>query len=133
MKKYTFTKEERLCSQKQIELLFNNSSSFILYPFRFVWTSQALADAPYPAEIAISVPKKRFKRAVDRNQITILLREAYRKNKGELFYPFFSQQHIKLSFILIYVSNELFTAVDMEKKLNLCLNKFIKEYVKVAE
>ena len=37
------------------------------------------------------------------------------------------------SFILIYVSNELFTAVDMEKKLNLCLNKFIKEYAKVAE
>ena len=133
MKKYTFTKEERLCSQKQIELLFNNSSSFILYPFRFVWTSQALADAPYPAEIAISVPKKRFKRAVDRNKIKRLIREAYRKNKGELFYPFLIQQHIKLSFILIYVSNELFTAVDMEKKLNLCLNKFIKEYAKVAE
>jgi len=133
MKKYTFTKEERLCSQKQIELLFNNSSSFILYPFRFVWTSQTLADAPYPAEIAISVPKKRFKRAVDRNKIKRLIREAYRKNKGELFYPFLIQQHIKLSFILIYVSNELFTAVDMEKKLNLCLNKFIKEYVKVAE
>ena len=127
MKKYTFTKEERLCSQKQIELLFNNSSSFILYPFRIVWTSQTLADAPYPAEIAISVPKKRFKRAVDRNKIKRLIREAYRKNKGELFYPFLSQQHIKLSFILIYVSNELFTAVDMEKKLNLCLNKFIKE------
>jgi ribonuclease P protein component len=133
MKKYTFTKEERLCSQKQIELLFNNSSSFILYPFRFVWTSQTLADAPYPAEIAISVPKKRFKRAVDRNKIKRHIREAYRKNKGELFYPFLIQQHIKLSFILIYVSNELFTAVDMEKKLNLCLNKFIKEYVKVAE
>jgi ribonuclease P protein component len=133
MKKYTFTKEERLCSQKQIELLFNNSSSFILYPFRFVWTSQTLADAPYPAEIAISVPKKRFKRAVDRNKIKRLIREAYRKNKGELFYPFLIQEHIKLSFILIYVSNELFTAVDMEKKLNLCLNKFIKEYAKVAE
>jgi ribonuclease P protein component len=133
MKKYTFTKEERLCSQKQIELLFNNSSSFILYPFRFVWTSQTLADAPYPAEIAISVPKKRFKRAVDRNKIKRHIREAYRKNKGELFYPFLSQQHIKLSFILIYVSNELFTAVDMEKKLILCLNKFIKEYAKVAE
>ena len=133
MKKYTFTKEERLCSQKQIELLFNNSSSFILYPFRIVWTSQTLADAPYPAEIAISVPKKRFKRAVDRNKIKRLIREAYRKNKGELFYPFLRQQHIKLSFILIYVSNELFTAVDMEKKLNLCLNKFIKEYAKVAE
>jgi len=133
MKKYTFTKEERLCSQKQIELLFNNSSSFILYPFRFVWTSQTLADAPYPAEIAISVPKKRFKRAVDRNKIKRLIREAYRKNKGELFYPILIQEHIKLSFILIYVSNELFTAVDMEKKLNLCLNKFIKEYAKVAE
>jgi ribonuclease P protein component len=133
MKKYTFTKEERLCSQKQIELLFNNSSSFILYPFRFVWTSQTLADAPYPAEIAISVPKKRFKRAVDRNKIKRLIREAYRKNKGELFYPFLTKEHIKLSFILIYVSNELFTAVDMEKKLNLCLNKFIKEYAKVAE
>ena len=133
MKKYTFTKEERLCSQKQIELLFNNSSSFILYPFRIVWTSQTLADAPYPAEIAISVPKKRFKRAVDRNKIKRLIREAYRKNKGELFYPFLMQEHIKLSFILIYVSNELFTAVDMEKKLNLCLNKFIKEYAKVAE
>lgn len=133
MKKYTFTKEERLCSQKQIELLFNNSSSFILYPFRFVWTTQDLADAKYPAEIAISVPKKRFKRAVDRNKIKRLIREAYRKNKSEQFYPFLQAQEIKLSFILIYASNEVFTAIDMEKKLILCLNKFVKTYAKTAE
>ena len=133
MKKYTFTKEERLCSQKQIELLFNNSSSFILYPFRFVWTTQTLADAKFPAEIAISVPKKRFKRAVDRNKIKRLIREAYRKNKSEHFYPFLQTQDIKLSFIVIYVSNEVFTAIDMEKKLILGLNKFIKTYAKTSE
>lgn len=82
---YTFTKEERLCSKKQIDLLYKNGSSFLLYPFR---VSHLLVAEPkiFPVQVLISVPKKRYKRAVDRNLLKRRIREAYRLNKAENFY-----------------------------------------------
>ncbi|MEY3437046.1 MAG: hypothetical protein RL335_1502, partial [Bacteroidota bacterium] len=34
---YTFTKEERLCSQKLLDELYHKGSSFLLYPFSVIW------------------------------------------------------------------------------------------------
>jgi ribonuclease P protein component len=129
MKKYFFKKEERLCSRKQIELLFSSGSSFVLYPFRIVWL-RSEEPFPYPAQVAISVPKKKFKRAVDRNRIKRSIREAYRKNKEALLYQSLRENNHYLHFIIIYTGNEIFTAEEVEKKLNLALVRLIKEYAK---
>lgn len=83
-RKHTFPKEEHLCRKKLIDELFGKqSSSFGVYPLRIVWLKN---DAPTgaPPQVLISVSKRNFKRAVDRNRLKRLIREAYRLNKYRL-------------------------------------------------
>ncbi|MGO1521350.1 MAG: ribonuclease P protein component [Sphingobacterium sp.] len=106
MDKYTFKKEERLCNKRRIESLFHSGSSFIVYPLRAVY----LADLPVnsrtsPLEVLISVPKKRFKKAVSRNRIKRLIREAYRLEKSQLRF-FLEAQSLHLSVAIQYVGTE---------------------------
>ena len=83
-RKYTFPKEEHLCRKKLIEDLFSKqSSSFGVYPLRIVWI-KAAAPTSAPPQVLISVSKRTFKRAVDRNRLKRLIREAYRLNKYRL-------------------------------------------------
>ncbi len=76
----SFGKAERLNSKKLMDELFNKGSSFVLYPFRIYWMKHEQI-VPSKIQVLISVPKKNFPLAVDRNRIKRLMREAYRKNK----------------------------------------------------
>ncbi len=76
----SFSKAERLNSKKLMDELFNKGSSFVLYPFRIFWMKHEQT-VPSKVQVLISVPKKNFPLAVDRNRIKRLMREAYRKNK----------------------------------------------------
>ncbi|WP_254448745.1 ribonuclease P protein component [Spirosoma rhododendri] len=86
----TFTKSERLCSKKILGELFTKGSTavgtFYLFPFRVLYLNKPEAADALPA-IVITVPKRQFKRAVDRNLIRRRVREAYRLNKHLLFPP----------------------------------------------
>ena len=78
-----FSKEERLCSRSLIEKLFNGdrAKSVMSFPLRAVYMTEEQGDARVRAKILVSVPKKNFKHAVDRNRVKRQIREAYRKNK----------------------------------------------------
>jgi ribonuclease P protein component len=83
IKKYTYGKEEKLKSRKSIDEIFNTGSSFPSYPFR-VFYKEMEFDANVKAQVGVSVSKRNFKHAVDRNRIKRLMREAYRLNKHTL-------------------------------------------------
>ena len=78
-----FSKEERLCSRLLIEKLFNGdrSKSVMSFPLRAIFMTEDRDDSCVRAKILVSVPKKNFKHAVDRNRVKRQVREAYRKNK----------------------------------------------------
>ena len=81
---YTFRKEERISSTKEIDFLFENGTSFSSYPLRVLFcVKETSENARF--SVLISVPKRKFKRAAHRNRIKRLLRENYRLNKSILW------------------------------------------------
>jgi ribonuclease P protein component len=80
-------KEERLTSKKLIEDLFKNGSSCYLHPFRLLYLvhpDNEKQNLRFP-QVLFSIPKRNFKKAVDRNRIRRQLKEIYRKHKNEFF------------------------------------------------
>ena len=80
----TFGKNERLCSRKQIEMLFASGKSFSAFPFRVQYLYVPRFDEAV-SQVMFPVPKKRFKRAVKRNLIRRRAKEAFRLNKHLLY------------------------------------------------
>lgn len=74
------------------------------------------------ASILISVPKKRFKRAVKRNRIKRQIREAYRKNKYTLL-SVLENYKSGLAIAFIYLSSEEYPSSEIEEKIKLALTK----------
>ena len=103
---YTFAKEERLCSKRLIESLFRNGSSFVVYPYRVVFLYiESTPENTVPLQCVISVSKRRFRKAVDRNAIKRRMREVYRLQKSDL-YCFLREHSLHLLVAFQYVGKE---------------------------
>lgn len=78
----------------------------------------------YPAQVAFAVPKKRFKRANQRNLIKRRIRESYRLNKNSL-YEFLLEKEIKIQFLMIYVAPTVLTYHEIEPKVKNALDNIM--------
>ncbi|MBK5722721.1 ribonuclease P protein component [Dysgonomonas sp. Marseille-P4677] len=117
IQKNTFSKEEKLCSTKSIDTLFSQGESFIAYPLRVVYRIEAEPDeCKQFASLLISVSKKKFKRAVKRNRVKRLVREAYRLNKLPIK-ELLSEKNIRMDIAFLYLKDELPTYADIEKSI----------------
>ena len=83
----TFTKAERLCSQKLIDQLFaGGNASIAAFPLRAIYRLSLREETDaVPVAVLMSAPKKRLHHAVDRNRMKRQMREAYRHNKQSLW------------------------------------------------
>ena len=125
--KYTFPKSERLHSKKLIQELFDKGSSFYSYPFKVLVLPNPDEDCPNH-QVLISVSKRKFKRAVDRNLIKRRIRESYRLNKQILY----SNENVKTPQLIayIYTGKEIPTYQFIEVKLSKSLKRLIVEVEK---
>ena len=108
-KQFTLGKDERLKSRKQIEKLFAEGKSFVVNPFRvyFIVNGQlSMVNNGSCLQFGVGVSNKNFKKAVDRNRIKRLLREAYRLHNYDLLEQFEGKSS-GLSLFLIYVDKTL--------------------------
>ena len=78
--KFTFNKKDRLKSQKLIEKLFLEGKSVSSFPLKLIYLKTQVSGA-HVIKAGVSVSKRNFKKAVDRNRIKRLLRECYRLNR----------------------------------------------------
>ena len=126
-KKHTFKKEERLKSRKQIKQLFAGGHSYAVYPLRLVWLPIKDPTASVPVQFALTVAKKRIRRASHRNRIRRRIREAWRLNKHQL-YQEIEDQSVSFAFLIIFSGKEEeATFENIERAMQTILQRFPKK------
>ena len=110
-------KRERMVSQKLIDTLFGGgcSQSMAAFPLRAVYIKKERAQGEAPVQMLVSVPKKRFKHAVDRNRVKRQVREAFRQHK-ELMYEALAE-HEQLLLAFVWLSDEHRPSRDVESRV----------------
>ena len=128
-KRHTLHKSERLSSKKLIERLFGGGNkSFPAFPIRVVYMYQEPEETLSDVSILISVPKKRFKHAVDRNRVKRQIREAYRHQKHILLEALqASEQPKKMILAFIWLDNKLHTTEEVDYKVKKLLQHIAEE------
>jgi len=125
-KQFTLGKNERLKSRKQIEQLFSEGKSFPLSPFRIYYlVTPLINNSSSTLQFGAGVSGKNFKRAVDRNRVKRLTREAYRLQKKQL-QEVTMQKKLQLNIFFIYTGKELPEFGIVRGKVNVILNKLTK-------
>ncbi len=128
----TLTKPERLKSKKLFEQLFAGGQSTAKYPVRAVWVEAELFHSEVPVQVAFSVPKRRFKHAVDRNRIKRQMREVYRTNKNEL-HTVLRNCNKQIALTLLFTGKSGPDFVELEEKIILVLSRLKEQYEAVDE
>lgn len=126
-KTFSLSKSERVSSQKQIDKLFRggNSKSMSAFPLRMVYMAEERETewrCPV-AQMMVSVPKRYFKRAVKRNRIKRLVREAYRLNRHLLTAQLPDDRKTSISVCFIWTDDKLRTFADVEEKMQSLLTR----------
>ena len=122
MKKAGFSKRERIISKRLIEKLFENghSHSLTVFPLRAVY-QVFNSSGDNPAQILVSVSKRHFKHAVDRNRVKRQIREAYRLNKRRLGSPMPQGRQLAIAFI--WMNGELLPSTRVTNSVTTILKK----------
>jgi len=121
----SFPKSEHLCGEIRITRLFTQGDAFIAYPLRVVYLLEQKKDKE-SVSVMVSVPKKRFKRAVKRNRLKRLMREAYRLNKQNLWEKL-EEKELQIQIAFNYVSNDELDFASIEKKMKVALDRIIEK------
>ena len=122
---FTYPKNEKLKSKITIGLLFSDGKSVSKYPLRLVYHSGSLGD-DQKIKMGVSVSKKYFKKAVDRNYFKRVLRETYRLNK-HLLIDNLENPH---AFMLFYQSKDRLSYEEINTKTIQLFEKFIAQTAK---
>lgn len=116
--KYSFNKNEKLKSKTLIEKLFKEGKSVSAFPLRLVYMPVD-QNENISSKAGVSVSKRNFKRAVDRNRIKRLMREAYRLHKPE----YLSNILTPHAFMILYIGKQMPTLQELEKKMVVLFDK----------
>ena len=132
----TYPKNEKLKSKIVIDSLFANGKSVSKYPLRLVYIPINLVnikhfdDTNSTIKMGVSVSKKYFKKAVDRNYFKRVLRETYRLNK-HLLLDNMRKPH---AFMFFYQTKERLTYQEINEKTIKLFEKFTEsQKIVIAE
>ena len=125
----TLGKQERLKSKKLIEKLYAEGDSVKTFPLRMMYV-QTAHTSEFPCQVGVSVAKRNYKLAVDRNRLKRLMRETYRLQK-QIVYNNLEEPYV---FMISYIGREEIKYEDLYLKMEKLLTLFIdKVKVKADE
>lgn len=119
----TLTKAERLRSRKTISLLFEKGKTISLPPIKMQWMQTANKEEA-SLQFTVVVPKKNFKRAVDRNRLKRQMREAVRKNKLAVK-NFLQEKNKPCALLLVFTGKEAVPYREIEDKIIVILQRLV--------
>ncbi|MBI1781198.1 MAG: ribonuclease P protein component [Sphingobacteriales bacterium] len=125
-KQFSLNKKERLKSRKQIEQLFKEGKSFAVFPYKvFYHTVNCQLSTVNSLQFGIGVSNRNFKKAVDRNRIKRLSREAWRLQKNELK-TLVNEKKMTLNVFFIFTGKEMVEYNFAKEKVAVILKKLTK-------
>ena len=117
---FTYPNHHKLKSKTTIDSLFSEGKSVSKYPLRLVYVENTEHNAEV-IKMGVSVSKKYFKKAVDRNYFKRILRETYRLNKAILL----ENNEKKYAFMFFYQTKDRLSYEEIELKTKQLFQKFI--------
>ncbi|WP_298117651.1 ribonuclease P protein component [Flavobacterium sp.] len=116
---FSYPKNEKLKSRKTIDLLFTEGKSVSKFPLRLVYIP--LQESDEKIKFGVSVSKKHFKKAVDRNYFKRVLRECYRLNKNLIL----DKINQPFAVMFFYQTKDRLSYQEINEKTILLFEKFI--------
>ena len=116
----SFSREERLKSFRLIRELFNHGKRKAVYPVMVFYMPVDPIEQGIPIQIGVSVSRKKFNKAVDRNLLKRRMRESYRRNSSDLK-TYLSSRDIHLAVFFVFIGKD----ISSYKAINASLKKLL--------
>ena len=126
MRRNTFPLKEHLKSKSVIDRLYAEGASVTSYPLRAVFLEQSADKQESTAAILISVAKRRFRHAVDRNLMKRRIREAYRTEKHQ-FVESLENYNLKMAVAILYIDTKKSSTLFLRKKMGKLLSSILSK------
>lgn len=126
MRRNTFPLKEHLKSKSVIDRLYAEGASVTSYPLRAVFLEQSADKQESTAAILISVAKRRFRHAVDRNLMKRRIREAYRTEKHQ-FVESLENNNLKMAVAILYIDTKKSSTLFLKKKMGKLLSSILSK------
>ena len=120
-------KYERICKENDIQALFDKGHGFGVYPYRVIYLFRHDENHPVTCRLLVSVSKKRFHHAINRNRVKRLIRESWRRNKAALF-EICEKDNISVDVALVYTATDIHSYEEMFAKTKKAVNELINKY-----
>ena len=124
--KKRFTNHDRLKSPLAIEALYRENQRIVSYPLKCYYSFSERKETETPVRVAFTVPKKSFKKAVERNKLKRRMREAYRLNFRKILEEHIFQNDKQLKLFFIFIGKEMAEYQSVETNLIAILQKIDK-------
>lgn len=127
---FTYKKNERLKSRKLIEHLFGKGKSISVFPIKVLY--DFVENASWPVQAGVTASSRSFKKAVQRNRVKRVMREAYRLQKLPLQQAL-REREKSLILFFIYLGKELPVFSDLHEKMKIILQKLSEKIMTSAK
>jgi len=133
-KVFTYQKQDKLKSRKQMQHLFSKGQSIHAFPIKLIYTLEASPFIANPDSLdqlgilqaGVGAPSRIFRKAVQRNRVKRLLREAYRLAKPN-FIEQLSLGNKRLNLFFLYTDALVLTQSEIQAKVNEVLTALVKK------
>ncbi len=121
-KDFSYNKTEKLKSKKQLDKVFEAGKSVTIFPLKLLYVLNEEQDNVVKSGVGVS--SRNFKKAVQRNRIKRLMREAYRTEKQPL-HVYLANSKKQLAIFLLYIDKEMPQYISLKEKMSAIIQKLI--------